>query len=1338
MNIELGIRLTDSNYEFENSTKNDTLSSSFESHSVTSDNDNISKKSFLNKIFFFWATKAMNISNKKILKIKHLAKGQENQINTLFNIIRTEYNSRVDINFNDYENIKPHHYALMKKNKKKSSCPLFLSIVKSNIKELLLITFFSILVILCRYLQIQLLRLLIIYFRENYELEEGEISNTLKLRNKIYLYSAFFLLNKISLIFLQNHSNYRSQILAIKAGNMLSALIYDKLLNTSSIYNGDLNEGQMINYLQVDIDHLGFVFFFAPMTFVVPIQFVINFYMLFNFFGYTFIFGLMIFLILFFIAWIIQSLYISNQKTLLKNKDKRMKITSSVLHKLKVLKLYVWEDEFFNRVEKEREQEIKSMKKIQNITLLSRFVHSSIPLFLSVSSIGIYTLIKGKMVLENLLASIEIFDTMSASLYRLPIFITTLLNCLISLNRLEKFLNAKNFKKTSKEDEELKKKNIDIKLNNCNFGIFNTELKKYKILLSDLDLEIKKGELVAVLGETGSGKTCLTNAILNYLDFIPKSNNKKEVYNVVNGSISYASQNPWILNGTVRDNIIFYNELDIERYKKVLEICQLISELSQLPGGEMTEISSNGQNISGGQKARISLARAIYKDADIYLFDDPISSVDPINSEKIFKNVLLDYLKNKTRILIKHELRNIELFSKIIYLKNGKIMFCGNYQELIKSNIYQKLLDEYTDKSDLEKNKLEKVIPKSYKEHHVRSLSFGIDKEKIMKGRLIKDEEMNEGSINKKLYINFIMIMGGFSFFTLLVIISATIQAFSLGGNIWLMQWSSGENENNLYSFLVYAQIDLFSLFFLFLKEFLFSVALLRMNKKLHNKMLNKLIHAPINLFHDIVPIGQIINRLTSDLDKTRAISKLLNLILRSFFMLITSIVVCFHYNSLSLISALVMILSGIFITNYYISAGRNLNRLDGISRSPIVTCFSETFSGAKIIKSFKREENLKNRLFQFLNDYYYVISYKFGSANWYSLCLEISSYFYIFFLVLFSCFFYDSFSSQAIALIIKYSVSFSDQMLNTFCFLSDMEKSMVSFERCDSYTKILQEETTEQKKRKLNKDKSLTNWPSQGRIQIREYSCKYRPETEIVLNNINAEISGGEKIGVVGKSGSGKSTLSLSFFRMVEVYQGEIIIDDVNISEISLNKLRKNMCIIPQEPTLFESSVRDNVDPLKQYSDLEIFNILEELEFFDSINIRNKIYINKYNKDYIQLCLNYKIKENGTNISLGNKQLLCFARAVLKNSKIIIMDEATASLDQKTQSIILKSIEKYFKNSTLFSIAHRIESVLNFDRIMVFDEGKLKEFDKPNELLKQKNSIFYKLYYEENESKIM
>ena len=345
MNIELGVRLTDPNFDYESITRYGTIISSFETNLKKKVSESITKKSFWNKLFFLWSRKAIDIANKKDLKIKHLVKGQENIIYTLFQTIYNEYFNKGDTNNN----------LVKKERKKNSSCPLFSAIIKSNLHELLLITLLSILVIICKYFQIELLRLLIIIFKANDGKEESEETDNTKIRNKIYLYSAIFLINKITLIFLQNHSNFRSQILAIKAGNMLSALIYDKLLTSSSIIAGNVSEGQMINYLQVDIDHLGFIFFFAPMTFVVPIQLLLNFYLLFKFFGYTFIFGLMIFLFLFFIAWFIQSLYIINQKILLKNKDKRMKITSSVLHILKVLKLYVWEDEFFNRVEKERQ-----------------------------------------------------------------------------------------------------------------------------------------------------------------------------------------------------------------------------------------------------------------------------------------------------------------------------------------------------------------------------------------------------------------------------------------------------------------------------------------------------------------------------------------------------------------------------------------------------------------------------------------------------------------------------------------------------------------------------------------------------------------------------------------------------------------------------------------------------------------------------------------------------------------------------------------------------------------------------------------------------------------------
>ena len=1273
------------------------------------DNFKNKKRSFCNKLFFRWTKLAMKISNKKSLKVHHLTDHDKTEyIRPLYaKLFAKWYDQKSDGITNDkyISKNKPH---LHKRNK--GMCPLFLSILSSNLFDVLLVIMLSIILTVVKLLQINLQRKLILLFKnsENKTLFDHITSS-------IPFIAAIFLLNKIIQIFLTHHTMHYSQIVGTKAGNMLSALIYEKMMRTAIFLKNQISEGEIINYIQVDIDTLGFVFFYAPLTIVVPFQFFVYIYMLFTYFGASFIFGFLIFLVLFMIAWIIQKLYISNQRILLKNKDQRLKLTSNTLHILKILKLYAWEDEFIDRIGQAREDEMRSMKKIQNVYVLSGFIHYSIPLILAVASIGIFTLINGEMPIENLLTSIEIFDSMSYPLYRLPIFITSLLNCLISMKRLENFLNERDIEGNSKEDNELKEQRIDIKFSNCNFGIINYRNNANKVLLKDINIEINKGDLVAVLGETGSGKTCLANAILNYLEYIPS---KETCINVINGTVSYAAQNHWIMNESIRNNILFYNEMNPERYKEILDICQLTPDLEILPGGEFTEVSSNGTNISGGQKARISLARAIYKEADIYLFDDPMSSVDSIISMEIFNKVLLKYLKGKTRILIRHDIQNLHLMDKIIYMDKGRVIWSGTYEEFTKNDLYKDLVAQTKKRTTLEEEEKMKKRKMTI-EAITRKKSTTNIQEKIAKGKLIKDEEMKVGSILLSLYLKFIKLIGGYFFFFILIILSLAIHSTQVGCNMWLMYWSSVKSDN-LYSFLIYTQIGLFSLFFIFLKDFLFSRSFLNMNKKLHDSMLLKIMYAPINLFHDIVPIGQCINALTNDLDKCKIILKIISQILNHSSALFGSIVVCARFNIYSLISAPIMIILGAFTTKYYINAGRDLNRLDGISRTPIITCFSETISGATTIRAFKTQFNFKERYFRLLNNYFIVSSYKFGTTNWYSMHLDFSSYLYSFFIVIFACVFKDNFTAQAIGLLLKYSLSFSDQMLNSFNELSNVEKSMVSFERCDTYTGIIQEKAAI-----MNKDTALKKWPENGSITFKNYFTRYRPETDIVLNDINIEIKSGEKIGIVGRSGSGKSTLSLAVYRIIEPDRGEIYIDGVDITTIGLKKLRNSMCIVPQDPTLIEGTLRDNIDPLNQYKDEEIIQVLEELDFFEFMKTNNH-----NNTINTTRGLMFKIKEFGNNLSLGEKQLICFARAILKKSKIIFLDEATASLDQKTEDTIQQAINKHFKSCTVLTIAHRVQTIKQCDRILVMDKGKIAECDSPSKLLQNPKGIFYSLYY--------
>ena len=449
------------------------------------------------------------------------------------------------------------------------------------------------------------------------------------------------------------------------------------------------------------------------------------------------------------------------------------------------------------------------------------------------------------------------------------------------------------------------------------------------------------------------------------------------------------------------------------------------------------------------------------------------------------------------------------------------------------------------------------------------------------------------------------------------------------------------------------------------------------------------------------------------------------NKILGSLIGLITSIYICFLENRESIYASPVIALFAYLLLKYFITAGRDLNRLNGISRSPAISLFSETILGITTIRTFKQEKPSKMKFYERLDEHYGVMLYKYGSDNWFCMSLDLISHFYLGFVLIGAILGINSFDAKTVGIMLDYSSDFSEQLLEVFEQGTHVEKSLISLERCDTYSKIPSEKY-EDEKLSTKKIYSLSDksWPVEGKVNYENYSMKYRPNCDLALKDVNIEINPGEKIGIVGRTGSGKSSLTLSLFRIVEAFSGKIIIDGENISEIPLKKLRRSVSIVPQEPFLLEGTLKTNLDPLNLYSEQEINEVLTNVKLYEMLEHDN------VNGKNVLRGINTEIKEYGNNLSFGCRQLLCVARAILRKSKIIILDEATSSVDQKTEDIISNAVDTMFKDSTVITIAHRINTVKKCDRIIVMNAGEVVETGKPDELIANNNSQFYSLYY--------
>ena len=1345
------------------------------------DKDPIEEGSFFSNFIIYWAYRIIHLSR-------------------LTNI-KSEYLGKLSYKRSSQKYLRDIYYIWENLNYKNSCyCPLLWTSIRTNIKEVIIITICTMLTSVLNVASLYFFRLFVKIFSDpkitgdwidKYDVVIGFLYLVIRFSN--------YILQRKTTQFLNDVGN--------KSSVELNNLIYDKLLKLSPSIN--IKAGDIYNYLQSDSHKLSKLMSSCPNIISVPFLIIMYSILLFKYMGISFIIGFVVMIIFLIINYYYRKQFSKYLKLYLKKSDKRMQITTETFNNLKVIKLYGWDNFFLGKIQIARNEELDALNKRYYITTISQTLLWLAPIAMSVSSIGLYQYINTTFKIENMFTCLAIFTSIQNPMRSLPTTFDIIMETIASMKRIEYFLKLPEIQndKIIRNDFDTKQKGIAIqiingtfkwgkiessakvqkndilpqknnqisskpklinsyiqlsqipsnyqplsgkndesdnnitykdrktleeysqlspkverdkrniltfdkvnKLNNSTIPLINNDSRKIindDGYLNNINLTVKEGEFICIIGEVGSGKSSLIQAILNNMIIQQKNNTKI----IVNGKISYVGQEAWIQNNTVQNNILFYQPYDVQKYHKILSLCELNQDLNSLAGGDLTEIGEKGVNLSGGQKARISLARAMYCDNDIFIMDDPISALDAHVGKNIMHNCIIGYLKGKTRILATHALQYTCFADRIYYMQNGEIKWQGTYQELIKEKFYSEFAEKINSKINEEKAKNGKVKDKDKDNNIKTNKNISLNKGTIQ--RITKDEGKEIGKINKKVFLSYFSYIGGMNFCSALLLTLISWQGLRIMSDLWLGYWSEHQGEkSNTFFFIIYGITAMGGSLFNYFRTRVITSGSINCSTKLHNEMIISLINAPINLFHDTVPKGQIFNRLSKDLPTVDTYTMYWFMTLTAFgSSFLGAVFVCSLYEKDCLIFLPIFIILCWILYRFYINCSRELNRIEGILNSPILNLVNETIPGTATIRAY----NLQNKyieLFQNkVDEHYKLLYYINGTGQWYLLCLNLLSMLFLTYIVVMTLMHKNKFTPRIIGIILTYSLVLQEDMIEFLSSFSNFENTMTKMERSLSYTKIISE-----RPQTLTSDLALRDWPSKGEILFENYNVKYRNDLDIVLKNINFHLKPGEHLGVVGRTGSGKSTITLCLFRILEAYSGKIYIDGVDISRVGLKKLRESITIIPQDSTLMNGTLRYNIDPVNAYTDKEIIHVMKKIGFDYIINL---------NKDG----LDQNISENGSNLSIGEKQLICITRAILRKSKIIVLDEATASIDYKTEEIIQKALNEILTNSTMISIAHRIKTVMNSDKILVLENGEIIEFDTPKNLLSNKNSYFYDFY---------
>ncbi|KZO92802.1 ABC transporter [Calocera viscosa TUFC12733] len=1145
---------------------------------------------------------------------------------------------------------------------------------------------------------------------------------------------------------------YRSTSTGVLLRGALISAIYSRSVHLTGRARATLTNGKLVNHISTDVSRIDFSCGFFHIAWAAPIQMIICLIILLINLGPSALAGFAFFVL----ATPAQTramkeLFKMRKKSMVWT-DRRAKLLQELLGGMRVIKFFAWEIPFLKRIADYRRQELRYIRNLLLTRSANNAIAFSLPAFAAVLSFVVYTLAGNTLDAAIIFSSLTLFQLLRLPLMFLPMTLSSIADASQALSRLYEVFVAETLSATRDIDLSME---AAISVRNATFtwdAPAPAEEKKKKkkpsrkerkaaekdaaahiaagtvappppaqekdrvFQMRDVRLEIPRGQLCAVVGAVGSGKSSLLQGLIGEM-------RKLEGDVTFGGSVGYCSQTAWIQNATVRDNIIFGQPFEEKRYWNAVRDACLEADLEMLPNYDFTEVGERGISLSGGQKQRINIARSIYYGSDIVLLDDPLSALDAHVGKAVFHGAIQGALAGKTRVLVTHALHFLPYVDYVITMVDGVIAERGTYRELMgHDGDFARFVREFGSEDERHEEEEEEVIAVDGERSEEK-------KKKAQVGAaLMQTEERHTGAVSGNVYGSYLKAGRGNILVPMLIVTLAMMQIGNVMNSYWLVYWQEDYWPYMPQGFYmgVYAAWGVFQALSNFLNGTVFSMLTFYASQALHRDAINRVMHAPMSFF-DTTPLGRIMNRFSKDIDTIdNLLGDALRMFCATFSSIIGAVILVGIFEPYFLIAVAVVSVGYYYAAVFYRASARELKRLDSILRSSLYAHFSESLSGLATIRAYGEiprfiDDNVKRTDIE--NRAYWLTMV---NQRWLGVRLDFLGTLLTLVVSILAVASRNSISPAQTGVVLSYIL----MVQQTFGFmvrqLAEVENDMNGVERVVHYCQEVEQEAAQE----IPETKPPPSWPEAGKVDFNNVVMSYRPGLPPVLKGLAMHVEAGEKIGIVGRTGAGKSSIMVALYRLVEIGSGNIVIDGVDISKIGLRDLRSKIAIIPQDPLLFSGTLRSNLDPFGLYDDLKLWDALKRAYLVEESRVMGagpeekddtpsgaQSPVNRFNLDS-------PIDDEGGNLSVGQRSLVSLARALVKDSRVIVLDEATASVDYETDQKIQDTIAREFHDRTMLIIAHRLKTIIGCDRICVMDSGRIAEFDSPTNLWAH-NGIF-------------